>query len=91
MNSNLITYLVVAPVALVTGLILGFLIARYLLNKQMKDLQKKMEKPDKEQVRNMLSALGQKPSEAQVNRFIGMAENIKKKKVRKTVLKKKKK
>jgi Ca2+-binding EF-hand superfamily protein len=29
-----------------------------------------MEIPDKEQVRNMLSALGQKPSEQQVNRFI---------------------
>ena len=32
--------------------------------------QKKMEEPDKEQVRNMLSALGKKPSEEQVNRFI---------------------
>jgi uncharacterized protein YneF (UPF0154 family) len=57
----------------------------------MEKLQKQMEKPDKEQVRNMLSALGQKPSEAQVNRFISMTtENIKKKKVRKTAPKKKK-
>jgi hypothetical protein len=33
-----------------------------------------METPDKEQVRNMLSALGQKPSEEQVNRFINLAK-----------------
>jgi len=39
-----------------------------------------MEKPDKEQVRNMLSALGKKPSEEQVNRFINMTKSAEKKK-----------
>jgi len=38
-----------------------------------------MEKPDKEQVRNMLSALGKKPSEEQVNRFINMTKSSAKK------------
>ena len=38
-----------------------------------------MEEPDKEQVRNMLTALGKKPSEEQVNRFINMAKSSAKK------------
>ena len=38
-----------------------------------------MEEPDKEQVRNMLSALGKKPSEEQVNRFINMTKSSAKK------------
>jgi uncharacterized protein YneF (UPF0154 family) len=41
----------------------------------MKEWQKQMQEPDKEQVRNMLSALGKKPSEEQVNRFISMTKN----------------
>jgi len=49
-----------------------------------------MEPPDTDPVRNMLSAMGQKPSEEQVNRFINMAENVKKKKVKKITPKKKK-
>ena len=72
-------YLIVAPIALIVGAIIGGLIVRYILNKQMKEWQKKMEEPDKEQVRNMLSALGKKPSEEQVNRFINMAKNSAKK------------
>ena len=43
-----------------------------------------MEEPDREQVRNMLSALGQKPSEEKVNRFINMTKNsVEKKKTQK--------
>ena len=52
-----------------------------------------MEVPDKKQVKNMLTALGQKPSEEQVNRFINMsksADKKKKPKPKKTSLKKKK-
>jgi hypothetical protein len=52
-----------------------------------------MGKSDKEQVRNMLSALGQKPSEEKVNRFINMTKNAEKKKTqkpKKTLSKKKK-
>ena len=52
-----------------------------------------MEEPDKEQVRNMLSALGKKPSEEQVNRFISMAKSSAKKaqnNSKKSQLKKKK-
>ena len=39
--------------------------------------------PDKKQVRNMLSALGRKPSEEQVNRFINMSKKAEKKKPQK--------
>ncbi|CAG8588305.1 10036_t:CDS:2 [Paraglomus occultum] len=83
-------YLVVVPVALVLGGIIGLLVARYFFKKQVEEWQKQMEKPDKEQVRNMLSALGRKPSEEQVNRFINMAkERQAKKKLAKTPKKKK--
>ena len=51
-----------------------------------------MEEPDKEQVRNMLSALGKKPSEEQVNRFINTIKKQEgKKKPTKTPKKKNKK
>jgi uncharacterized protein YneF (UPF0154 family) len=72
-------FLIIVPIALLVGAIIGFLIFRYIAKKQIKELQKKMEEPDKEQVRNMLSALGKKPSEEQVNRFINMAKNSAKK------------
>jgi hypothetical protein len=52
-----------------------------------------MQEPDKEQVRNMLSALGKKPSEEQVNRFISMTKSSAKKgqsSSKKSPLKKKK-
>jgi len=52
-----------------------------------------MGEPDKEQVRNMLSALGQKPSEEKVNRIINMTKSAEKKKPqkpKKILLKKKK-
>ncbi|CAG8555041.1 2669_t:CDS:2, partial [Ambispora gerdemannii] len=50
-----------------------------------------MEEPDKEQVRNMLTSLGKKPSEEQVNRFINMAKSAEKKKKPVKVAPKKKK
>lgn len=67
MNSSIIGF---SLVAFVLGTIMGALITHYFYKKQIKEWQKKIETPDKEQVRNMLSALGQKPSEQQVNRFI---------------------
>jgi uncharacterized protein YneF (UPF0154 family) len=42
-------------------------------------MQKQLESMDKDQVRNMLSAFGQKPSEAEVNRIINRVESTKKK------------
>jgi uncharacterized protein YneF (UPF0154 family) len=52
-----------------------------------------MEEPDKEQIRNMLAAVGQKPSEEQVNRFINLSktkQQQQKKKLAKKTSKKKK-
>ncbi|CAH1755697.1 7434_t:CDS:10 [Entrophospora sp. SA101] len=63
-----------ARIALALGAIIGCLITKRVLNKQMKEWQKQMGEPDKEQVRNMLSALGQKPSEEKVNRIINMTK-----------------
>ena len=77
---DVVVYLVVVPVALTVGGVIGLLVARYFFKKQVKEWQKQMEKPDKEQVRNMLSALGKKPSEEQVNRFINMTKSAEKKK-----------
>jgi uncharacterized protein YneF (UPF0154 family) len=71
---DLIVYLVVAPIALVMGVIIGHFITRYIFKKQIEKWQKKMETPDKEQVKNMLTALGRKPSEEQVNRFINLTK-----------------
>lgn len=91
---DIVVYLVVVPVALVTGGIIGMVIARYFLKKQVEEWQKQMETPDKEQIKNMLSALGQKPSEEQVNRFINMTKGRKekdKKETKKVSTKKRKK
>jgi uncharacterized protein YneF (UPF0154 family) len=91
MWSNLQVFLIIVPLALVIGAIIGHFITRYIFKKQVKEWQKKMEKPDKEQVRNMLAALGRKPSEEQVNRFINLTKERqeKKKPVKKTPKKKK--
>ena len=80
---DVVVYLVVVPVALAAGGVIGLLVARYFFKKQVKKWQKQMEKPDKEQVRNMLSALGQKPSEEKVNRIINMTKSAEKKKPQK--------
>lgn len=48
-----------------------------------------MAEPDKEQVKNMLSALGRKPSEEQVNRFINLTKKQQAKKPNKAIKKKK--
>ena len=45
--------------------------------------KRKLFKTAKEQVRNMLSALGQKPSEEKVNRIINMTKSAEKKKPQK--------
>lgn len=77
--NDLIIYAIISLASLIAGAIVGFLAARYFIEKQIKEWQKKMEEPDKEQVRNMLSALGRKPSEEQVNRFINMSKSPAKK------------
>jgi uncharacterized protein YneF (UPF0154 family) len=88
---DLIVYLVVAPIALVIGVLIGFLLCRYITKKQMEEWKRQMETPDKEQIRNMLIAVGQKPSEEKVNRFINLTKvQQKKKKLAKKTSKKKK-
>ena len=92
MSDLVVVYLIVVPLALVVGAVIGHFITRYVLEKQMKEWQKQMGEPDREQVRNMLSALGQRPSEEKVNRFINLTkERQEKKKPVKTKTPKKKK
>ncbi|CFW93143.1 conserved protein of unknown function (UPF0154 domain) [endosymbiont DhMRE of Dentiscutata heterogama] len=86
-------YVIVAPIALIIGAIIGGFIVRYILKKQIEEWKKKIETPDREQIRNMLTALGQKPSEEQINRFIRMTQNQCKKETqnpKKAAVKKKK-
>ena len=75
MYSALIVFLIIVPVALLVGAIIGGFIVHHIYKRQIREWKKKMEEPDKEQVRNMLTALGKKPSEEQVNRFINMAKS----------------
>lgn len=79
MFKDLVVYSIIMPVSLLVGAIIGWFTCHYILKRQIKEWKKKIEEPDKEQVRNMLSALGKKPSEEQVNRFINMAKNSKEK------------
>ena len=56
----------------------------------MEKLQKQADNLDKEQIRNMMNAMGRKPSEEEVNRIISMTENARKKKEKSKKQKKKK-
>ncbi|KLL05294.1 MAG: hypothetical protein MRERV_2c010 [Mycoplasmataceae bacterium RV_VA103A] len=67
-------YIILAPLSLAVGLLIGGFIVYYTHKKQVEGWKKQMETPDREQVRNMLTALGQKPSEEQINRFIKMSQ-----------------
>jgi uncharacterized protein YneF (UPF0154 family) len=62
------------------GFAIGYVVVNYLAKKQLQKLQEQMESFDKEQIRNTLASLGQKPSEEKINRIISMAESAKKKK-----------
>ncbi len=62
------------------GFVIGYVVVNYLAKKQLQKLQEQMESFDKEQIRNTLASLGQKPSEEKINRIISMAESAKKKK-----------
>ncbi|MDR1670844.1 MAG: YneF family protein [Spiroplasmataceae bacterium] len=85
-----VIYLAIILVSLLVGTFIGIFISRYLYKKQIKEWEKKMGNPDKEQVRNMLSALGQKPSEEQINRFINMTKKQDKKSAKVSKISKKK-
>ena len=61
----------------------GVIAYKYVFKKQITEFQKRTKDLKKDEIRNMLSAMGRKPSEEEVNRIIGMAENMKKKKVEK--------
>ena len=91
MVESIIRLIIVALVSLVLGIVIGGFIAyKYFFKKQVEEFQKQTENLKKEEIRNMLNAMGRKPSEEEVNRIIGMAENMKKKKVKSSKTKKKK-
>ena len=83
MPTGIIQLIVTALVSLVLGIVVGGIITyKYFLKKQIAEFQKQTKNLKKEEIKNMLSAMGRKPSEEEVNRIIGMAENMKKKKVK---------
>jgi uncharacterized protein YneF (UPF0154 family) len=72
--------IIIAIVFLVLGMVVGGVIAyKYVFKKQIIEFQERTKDLKKDEIRNMLSAMGRKPSEEEVNRIIGMAENMKKK------------
>jgi len=83
MELNALQIFSISLIFLVIGFAVGWVVAKILFEKQFKKVKKQMEELDKDQVRNMLSAFGQKPSEEQVNRIVSMTENVKKKKMKK--------
>lgn len=54
----------------IVGMIIGAIVVHFFYKKQIKNFQKQYEKMNKDQVRNMLSAFGKKPSEEQVNKIV---------------------
>ncbi|CAJ0748995.1 10396_t:CDS:2 [Entrophospora sp. SA101] len=58
----------------------------YLPIKRLEPVKKQLENVDKDQVKNMLSAMGKKPSPEQVNRILSNVENMKTKKTKGTII-----
>jgi len=54
----------------IIGMVIGGIIVYLLYKKQIKTFQKQFEMANKEQIKNMLSVFGKKPSEEQVNRIV---------------------
>ena len=67
-------------IILMLGFVIGYVVVNYFAKKQLQKLQEQVESFNKEQIRNTLASLGQKPSEEQINRIISMTESTKKKK-----------
>jgi len=64
----------------ILGLVLGAILVFYYFNRQIKkQLENFGAESQKKQVQEMLSALGQKPSEEQINRIMNMAKSLTKK------------
>jgi uncharacterized protein YneF (UPF0154 family) len=82
-----ITFFVTVFISFVLGLFGGAIVALYYIKKK---LQKQLDSVNKEQVKNMFSAFGRKPSEEQVNKMMKAVENMKKKSKTKIKDKKKK-
>ena len=57
------------------GMIAGAVVVYFFYKKQIKNFQKQYEMMNKEQIKNMLSAFGKKPSQEQVNKI---AQSMKK-------------
>jgi uncharacterized protein YneF (UPF0154 family) len=57
----------------------GFFASVYFLKNQAQKMKKQLETFDKDQLRNMSSALGRKLSEEQLNKMLESVENLKKK------------
>jgi len=67
-------------IILALGFVIGYIVVNYFAKKQIQKFQEQVESFNKEQIRNTLASLGQKPSEEQINRIISMTKSAKKKK-----------
>lgn len=71
--------IIVPVITFIVGLIGGCFVAVYFLKNQAQKMKKQLETLDKDQLRNMASAFGRKPSEEQLNKMMQSVENLKKK------------
>ncbi|RHZ35195.1 YneF family protein [endosymbiont GvMRE of Glomus versiforme] len=62
------------------GVLLSSIIFFYYAKKQVMRLQKEIKSSEKDQIKYMLSALGQKPSEEKINRILSMSKKLEEKK-----------
>jgi uncharacterized protein YneF (UPF0154 family) len=77
---SILQVFILGTLILMLGFVIGYVVVNYFAKKQIQKFQEQVESFSKEQIRNTLASLGQKPSEEQINRIIIMTENAKKKK-----------
>ena len=76
---NFLLGFLISIVLMMIGFIIGCTVSYFYLKKvfqrQSAFLQKKFAEVSKKQIKNVLSSLGRKPSEAQINRIINLSNN----------------
>jgi len=76
-NMNNFQFVFSVLVAFLIGVVSTLVVGYYFLKSKLTEAKKQVESVDKEQIKNMLSAMGKKPSEEQVARIVAATENMK--------------